>query len=97
MCTHKNLRIHKPYVLNFLIQCNSENAYVMIYMLSRCFLTLTSKCPKGRFVALRFIYISSLKEATIQRHHVISSFSAFTRTRVGVEEKVETIHVNVHP
>ena len=28
----------------------------MVFLLLHCFPTLTSKCPKGRFVALRFIY-----------------------------------------
>ena len=33
-----------------------ENAYYMIFQHLHCFPTLKSKCPKGRFVALRLIY-----------------------------------------
>ena len=41
--------------LSIQIQCYFENAYNMIFPLLRCFTTLKSKCPKGRFVAMRFI------------------------------------------
>ena len=32
-----------------------KNAHYMIFLLLHCFPTLSSKCLKGRFVALRFI------------------------------------------
>ena len=32
----------------------------MIFLLLHCFPTLSLKCPKGRFVALRFIYFVEL-------------------------------------
>ena len=40
------------------IHCYFENVENMIFPLLCCFPTLTSKCPKGRFVALRFILSS---------------------------------------
>ena len=42
-------------VLSMQIQCYFKNAYNIIFPLLPSFRTLTSKCPMGRFVALRFI------------------------------------------
>ena len=52
----QNLLIWSSNVYSIQIQCYFKNAHYMIFLLLHCFHTLSSKCPKGRFVALRFIY-----------------------------------------
>ena len=62
----------------------------MIFLFLYCFPTLTSKCPKGRFVALWFIYdprhekicfcISKNKDAAQVTAQLISAFVFSTKT-----------------
>ena len=66
--------IFKAYKYIVILKMLILKMHNMIFPLLCCFPTLTSKHPKGRFVALRFIY-KYIQGAREQRYSALSLFA----------------------